>query len=48
LIAAGDPRYLDALRAARDRRGGMFGIQRINGCMIRELDAAIRRIEAEK
>jgi serine/threonine protein kinase len=48
LIGTGDARYLDAFRAARDRRGGLFGIQRVNGCMIRELDAAIRRMEAEK
>jgi tRNA A-37 threonylcarbamoyl transferase component Bud32 len=48
LIATGDKRYLDNLRAARDRRGGFFGLSQINACMRRDLDAAIRQLEAEK
>ena len=47
LIAADDKRYLDSLRAARDRRGGFLGIEEINGCMRRELDAAIRKLESK-
>ncbi|HEX9104139.1 MAG TPA: hypothetical protein VF997_18130, partial [Polyangia bacterium] len=45
LIGTGDKRYLDSLRAARERRGGFLGIEQINGCMRRELDAAIRKWE---
>ena len=45
LIGTGDKRYLDSLRAARDRRGGFLGLEQINGCMRRELDAAIRKWE---
>jgi tetratricopeptide (TPR) repeat protein len=45
LIGTGDKRYLDSLRTARDRRGGFLGLQQINGCMRRELDAAIRKWE---
>jgi serine/threonine protein kinase len=48
LIASGDKRYLDSLRAARTRRGGFLGIEEINGCMRRDLDGAIRKWEAEK
>ncbi|HUS66924.1 MAG TPA: protein kinase [Kofleriaceae bacterium] len=48
LIASGNPKYLEALKDARDRRGGFFGVQQINGCMLRELNAAIRKWEAEK
>ncbi len=48
LISTGDAKYLDALKLARDRRGGFFGVQQINGCMKRDLDAAIRKLEAEK
>jgi len=48
LIRADDPKYLDILIDARERRGGIFGVQHINGCMKRELDAAIRKLEAEK
>ena len=44
----GDKRYLDSLRAARDRRGGFLGLEQINGCMRRDLDAAIRKLEADK
>jgi serine/threonine-protein kinase len=43
LIGTGDKRYLDNLRAARERRGGFLGIESANGCMRRELDAAIRK-----
>ncbi|HEY2744306.1 MAG TPA: hypothetical protein VGL86_06775, partial [Polyangia bacterium] len=46
LIGTGDKRYLDSLRAARDRRGGFLGLEQINGCMRRDLDAAIRKLEA--
>jgi eukaryotic-like serine/threonine-protein kinase len=45
LIGTGDKRYLDSLRAARDRRGGFLGLEQINGCMRRELDATIRKWE---
>lgn len=45
LIGTGDKRWLDSLRAARDRRGGFLGLEPINGCMRRELDAAIRKWE---
>ena len=45
LIGTGDKRYLDSLRAARDRRGGFLGLEQINGCMRRDLDAAIRKWE---
>jgi tetratricopeptide (TPR) repeat protein len=48
LIASGDKRYLENLRAARDRRGGFLGLGQINVCMRRDLDAAIRKWEAEK
>jgi tetratricopeptide (TPR) repeat protein len=48
IIATGDHRYLETLVAARERRGGFLGISRINGCMRRELDATIRKWEAEK
>jgi tetratricopeptide (TPR) repeat protein len=48
LIRTGDARYLDALRDARDRRGGFLGLQQINICMRKELDSAIRKLEAEK
>jgi hypothetical protein len=47
LIAADDKSYLDSLRAARERRGGFLGLQEINGCMRRELDAAIRKLESK-
>jgi tRNA A-37 threonylcarbamoyl transferase component Bud32 len=48
IIESGEPKYLDALRAARDRRGGFLGLQLINACMKRELDAAIRKLEPAK
>jgi tRNA A-37 threonylcarbamoyl transferase component Bud32 len=48
LIASGDKRYIDSLRAARERRGGFLGLEEINGCMRRDLDGAIRKWEAEK
>jgi hypothetical protein len=48
LIDSGDKKWLDALRDARDRRGGFLGLQQINGCMRRELDSAIRKLGAEK
>jgi tRNA A-37 threonylcarbamoyl transferase component Bud32/tetratricopeptide (TPR) repeat protein len=47
LIALDDKRHLDSLRAARDRRGGFLGLQEINGCMRRELDAAVRKLESK-
>jgi eukaryotic-like serine/threonine-protein kinase len=46
LIGTGDKRYLDSLRAARDRRGGFLGLEQVNGCMRRDLDAAIRKWDA--
>ena len=46
LIGTGDRRYLDSLRAARDRRGGFLGLEGVNGCMRRDLDAGIRKLEA--
>jgi tRNA A-37 threonylcarbamoyl transferase component Bud32/tetratricopeptide (TPR) repeat protein len=48
LIATGDKRYLDSLRAARERRGGFLNLQEINVCMRRDLDAAIRKWEIER
>ncbi|MDB4964492.1 MAG: serine/threonine protein kinase with repeat [Myxococcales bacterium] len=48
LIATGDKTYLDSLRAARERKGGLFGLEGINGCMRRELDAAIRKLDGDK
>jgi tRNA A-37 threonylcarbamoyl transferase component Bud32 len=48
LIASGDKRYADSLRAARERRGGFFGLDQINGCMRRDLDAALRKWDADK
>ena len=48
LIATGDRRYLDTLRVARDRRGGFLGMELVNGCMRKDLDAAIRKWEGEK
>jgi serine/threonine-protein kinase len=48
LIGSGDKRYLDSLRAARERRGGFLGLEQINGCMRRDVDAAIRKWEADK
>ncbi len=47
LIALDDKRYLESLRAARERHGGFFNLERVNGCMSRELDAAIRRLETK-
>jgi tRNA A-37 threonylcarbamoyl transferase component Bud32/tetratricopeptide (TPR) repeat protein len=48
LIASGDRAYADSLRAARDRRGGFLGLEGMNGCMRKELDAAIRKLDGEK
>ena len=48
LIATGDKRYVPALKQARDRSGGFLGLQSVNACMTRELNEAIRRLEAEK
>jgi tRNA A-37 threonylcarbamoyl transferase component Bud32/tetratricopeptide (TPR) repeat protein len=45
LIGTGDRRYLDSLRAARDRRGGFLGLEQVNGCMRRDLDAGIRKLD---
>jgi eukaryotic-like serine/threonine-protein kinase len=45
LIATGDKRYVEALRQARDRRGGFFGMSLANYCMRREIDAALRRLD---
>jgi tetratricopeptide (TPR) repeat protein len=47
LIATEDRRWLDSLRAARDRRGGFLGLEEVNACMRRELDAAIRKLESK-
>jgi len=44
LIGAGDRRYLGALEAARDRRGGFLGLERTNACMQKELEAGIRKL----
>jgi tRNA A-37 threonylcarbamoyl transferase component Bud32/tetratricopeptide (TPR) repeat protein len=38
----GDPRAIEPLKRARDRRGGMFGFGRYNGCAVREIDDALR------
>jgi tetratricopeptide (TPR) repeat protein len=48
LIASGDKRYADSLRAARERRGGFFGLDQINGCMRRDIDATLRKWDTEK
>jgi tRNA A-37 threonylcarbamoyl transferase component Bud32 len=40
----GDPRAIDALRRAKDRKGGFLGVQRTNSCIARELDEAIRAL----
>ena len=48
LIATGNAKYIDALKQARDRRGGFLGLQQVNACMLRDLDAGIRKLEAEK
>ncbi|MGZ3429262.1 MAG: hypothetical protein ACXVCV_21570, partial [Polyangia bacterium] len=48
LIGTGDKRYLDSLRQARDRRGGFLGLEQANGCMRRDLDAAIRKWDGDK
>jgi tRNA A-37 threonylcarbamoyl transferase component Bud32 len=47
LIEGGDRHWLDALRAARDRKGGFLGLEEINACMRRDLDGAIRRLESK-
>ncbi|MEO6954761.1 MAG: serine/threonine-protein kinase [Polyangia bacterium] len=44
LIATQDRRYLGLLEGARDRRGGFLGLEKINGCMQRELETAIRKL----
>lgn len=44
LIAAADRRYLAALEQARDRKGGIFGLERANACMQKELEAAIGKL----
>jgi hypothetical protein len=41
----GDKRAVDALRRAKERRGGFLGMQRMNGCASREIDDAIRVLE---
>ena len=44
LIATQDRRHLGLLEAARDRRGGFLGLEKINGCMQHELEVAIRKL----
>jgi hypothetical protein len=44
LIASRERRWLGALEAARDRRGGMFGMERANACMHKELEAGIAQL----
>ncbi len=54
LIATNDQRFLDALRAARQRKGNGFSLGALsfgggseaNACMRKELDAAIHKLEA--
>jgi serine/threonine protein kinase len=48
LIATGEPRYRDALERARARRGGFLGLQEVNACMRRELDAYLRSTDPKK
>jgi serine/threonine-protein kinase len=43
----GDPRALGPLRAARERRAGLFQSARINQCALQELDTAIAHIETD-
>lgn len=45
IIDTDDRAYLDSLRAARDRHGGFLGLEEVNGCMMRELNAAIKKLE---
>jgi serine/threonine protein kinase len=47
VIASNDKRTLDSLRAARDRRGGFLGLESVNECMLKELNGAIRKLEAK-
>jgi len=44
----GDARAALALERARDRRGGWFGLERANACMMKELNDAIRALEGRK
>ena len=41
LKSLGDKRALDPLRRARDRRGGILDLERINSCMTRDIADAI-------
>ncbi len=45
LIDSGDRRFIEPLRAARDRQGGFMGLEDINGCMKRDIDEALRRFD---
>jgi hypothetical protein len=45
LIDTHDKQWLASLQAAKERRGGFLGLERTNGCMVRDLDAAIRKLD---
>jgi tRNA A-37 threonylcarbamoyl transferase component Bud32 len=45
LIDSHDKQWLGSLQAAKDRHGGFLDLERVNGCMLRELDAAIRKLD---
>ena len=48
LIATGEARYREPLKKARARRGGFLGLQDVNACMRRELDAYLKSTDAKK
>ena len=45
LRALGDPRAIEPLRHARDRRGGFLGLERTNGCIARAIADALRALD---
>ena len=47
IIAAGDRREVPALESARDRRGGFFGAEKVNGCMQKDLQEGIKKLTRE-
>lgn len=47
IIASRDKKYYAVLKAARDRRGGFLGLEKVNGCMTPELDEALITLGAK-
>lgn len=45
LIGSDDPRMLPLLIRERNRRGGIFNLETVNGCMTQELNAQIAKLE---